>query len=280
MKKGINEWSFPAGWSIERKLEMARHFSFEGVELAFSEESFLTFQRKEKDLDWLMERLQENHLQIPSIATDLLWKYPLTHSDPAVREKGRQIVKEMIRLASYLRAETILVVPGMVDEKTPYDLAYERSQTALLNLAAFAKEHQVTIAVENVWNRLLLSPLEMRRWIDEMNHESVKVYFDVGNVLAYGYPEQWIRILGHRIEKVHVKDFRREIGTIHGFLPLLQGDVPWDKVMGALGEIGYGDYLTIEVPPHPRYPVESIKQGASALDAIMGRGDVHPSSAQ
>ncbi|CCQ95804.1 putative L-xylulose-5-phosphate 3-epimerase [[Clostridium] ultunense Esp] len=269
MKKGINEWSLPNEWSIQKKLEVVRQASFEGFEIVYSEEGFLNHQTKENDLVELKKQFDENHLEIPSIATGLLWKYPLTHLDRRIRECGIEIVKQMIRFAAYLKVRSILIVPGIVDTDTPYERAYELSQESILKVASFAKEHQVTIAVENVWNKFLLSPLEMRRFIEEINHESVKVYFDVGNILAIGYPEHWIQILGSLIDKVHVKDFKREIGTYHGFLPLLQGDVSWIKVMQSLKNIGYDDYLTVEFSPNRLYPVESIKNLSRALDVIM-----------
>ncbi len=108
---------------------------------------------------------------------------------------------------------------------------------------------QVVIAIENVWNKFLLSPLEMRDFIDSFKSNAVGAYFDVGNVLLIGYPEQWIRILGHRIKRVHVKDFKRSVGTVEGFVDLLEGDVDFTAVKEALADIGYDGYLTAELLP-------------------------------
>jgi L-ribulose-5-phosphate 3-epimerase len=125
--------------------------------------------------------------------------------------------------------------------------------------------------VENVWNKFLLSPLEMRRFIDEIDLPSVGVFFDVGNILLYGFPDQWIRILGKRIKRVHVKDFRTQVGTLHGFTGLLQGDVDWPAVIAALTDIGYDSYLTAEVLPAYRYHSDRlIHECGAAMDAIMG----------
>jgi L-ribulose-5-phosphate 3-epimerase len=110
-----------------------------------------------------------------------------------------------------------------------------------------AERRKVAIAIENVWNRFLLSPLEVRDLIDHLGSPYVGVYFDAGNILAYGYPQQWISILGARIKRVHVKDFRSDIGNIQGFANPLQGDVPWLAVRSALESVGYQGYITAEV---------------------------------
>ncbi len=126
------------------------------------------------------------------------------------------------------------------------------------------------MGIENVWNKFLLSPLEMARYIDEFDSPCVCAYYDVGNVLLFGYPEQWIRILGHRIQRVHVKDFKPAVGNYNGFVPLLAGDVNWTEVRLALQEIGYNDVLTAEIDPYASYPEQLIFDTARHIDVIIG----------
>jgi hexulose-6-phosphate isomerase len=130
----------------------------------------------------------------------------------------------------------------------------------------------VIIGIENVWNKFLLSPLEFRDFIDSFNSKYVGSYFDVGNVMLTGYPEDWIRILGNRIKAVHVKDFKRTIGNANGFVGLLEGDVNWKRVVLALREINYDDYMVAEIiPPHFQFPKFTLKSTSLALDYILGR---------
>jgi hexulose-6-phosphate isomerase len=212
-------------------------------------------------------RAKELGLTIPSLATALHWQSPLT--DPVHGPKGREIVRRMLELAEAAGAGAILVVPGLVTEQVPYDTAYERAAEALSDLAATAKAHKVIIGVENVWNRFLLSPLEFRRFLDDIGSDWVKAYFDCGNVLVNGFPDQWIRMLGSRLARVHVKDFRQSVDNIHGFVPLLQGDVNWPAVKQALHDVNYNGYVSVEVPPPAHFPEAALRQAAQALDLIL-----------
>lgn len=154
----------------------------------------------------------------------------------------------------------------------PYDIAYDRAQEAVSQLARTAAEHKVNIGLENVWNKFLLSPLEMRNFIDEIGSPWVGSYFDVGNTLANGYPQHWISILGKRIKKVHFKDYRRQAGGLHGFVDLLAGDVDYPVVVKALEAVGYDDYVIAEMIPAYTYHSEQIIYNTSrSMDRILGR---------
>ncbi len=151
----------------------------------------------------------------------------------------------------------------------PYDIAYNRSLKEISELVAYAEKYQVYIGIEHVWSKFLLSPLEMRDFIDKLGSKYLGAYFDVGNVLLYGYPEQWIRILGSRIKAVHFKDFKTEIGTINGFCPLLYGDVNWIEVMRAFHDVKYNGFVTAELFPPKLYPDQMIFDTASAMKRIV-----------
>lgn len=277
VKKGINQWSFPASMGISECLKLASKAGFDGIELCLAEEGEFSLDKPREYVTELARIADDVGVEILSVATGLNWKYPPTASDPLVRAKSQEIARRQLEFASLLGADTILYVPGAVNvpwepssEVIEYSVAYGRAKEALAELAGIADEFGVDIGVENVWNKFLLSPLEMCQFIDELAHPRIGSYLDVGNVLISGYPEHWIKILGDRIKKVHIKDFRMDIGTIAGFTNLLQGDVNWPGVVSALREVNYDDYLTAEImPPYRFCPEKLIYDISSSLDGIL-----------
>jgi len=215
------------------------------------------------------DRIGSFGLEAPSVASGLGWKYPLSSADAAVVKKGKRAVERSLEAASELGAGTILVVPGTVTEEVGYAQAYERSQRALRELAPRAEDLGVNIGVENVWNKFLLSPLEFRRYLEEIGSDFVRAYFDVGNILVSGYPQDWIRVLGDYISCVHVKDFSTKIGNINGFTYLLQGDVNWKEVMAAFREVGYDHYLVAELGAFKFFPTKMLRDTCSSLERII-----------
>jgi len=216
-------------------------------------------------------------IELPSLASVLFWQYPLTSSDTKIRQKCKDVIKKQLEIAEIFGADTILVIPGMVgadfipgSEIVSYDTAYDLALNALYELKSDAEKAKVSIGIENVWNKFLLSPLEMRDFIDKIGSEYVNSYFDVGNVLINGYPEQWIKILGKRIKKLHFKDFRRNVGNISGFVDLLTGDVNYPEVINALDEIGYNDYAIAEISPYNYYSLQVIENTFNSMKAILG----------
>jgi L-ribulose-5-phosphate 3-epimerase len=225
-------------------------------------------------------------IEISSLSSAMFWDYSLTSGNDEITRYARSILKKMIEIASWLNVGTILVVPGYVDvpfnpnaEVVPYEEAYQRAKKEINRFVHLAEENEVVIGIENVWNKLLLSPLELRDFIDSFSSERVGSYFDVGNVMLTGYPEDWIRILGHRIKGVHVKDFKKAVGNINGFVGLLEGDVDWKEVLRALLDVRYDRYLVAEIiPPYTHYPEVTIKNTSIALDYILGRTGINPVS--
>lgn len=172
------------------------------------------------------------------------WGAPFSDPDPKVIAKGMEGMETALRSAKALGAETVLLVPAVVKEDVSYGDAYKRSQRCIRKLLPLAEELGVIIAVENVWNKFLLSPLEFARYVDEFDSPWLKAYFDVGNVIIYGYAQDWIRTLGKRIVKIHLKDFKRKG---YQWTNLLDGDVNWKEVRLALDEIGYNGFMTTEL---------------------------------
>jgi hexulose-6-phosphate isomerase len=177
------------------------------------------------------------------------WDAPLSHPDPAVAGRGLQQARSALRSASSLGADNILLVPAVVNARTRYVDAYKRSQENVRTLIPAAQELKVMILIEEVWNNFLLSPLEFARYVDEFNSPWVQAYFDVGNVVRFAWPEDWIRTLGTRIKKVHIKDFKGGpgLGTSGAWVNLREGSINWPEVRRALAEIGYADYMTCEL---------------------------------
>ncbi|RKY03275.1 sugar phosphate isomerase/epimerase, partial [Candidatus Poribacteria bacterium] len=206
MRIAISQLVLPRDKSLDEHLQLAKSAGYEGIELSFRREE-LNLDMKESELQAIRDKCLEYGV-VPCSACGV--SAPLTSPNRDEREKGKENVVKLLRCAKALGIDAVLVVPGAVTESVPYDAAYENCLRSLMELAPIAEEIGVAIAVENVWNRFLLSPLEMRRMLDEVDSPYVGAYFDVGNVVIFGYPEQWIRILGPKIKKVHFKDFRRK----------------------------------------------------------------------
>jgi hexulose-6-phosphate isomerase len=278
MKKGVNQWAFGTK-KLKDVFALAKQAGYDGVELVIDEkDGEINLGSTQKDIEKIVVEAKKAGVEISSLATGLFWTCSLTSDDVQERARARDIVKKMIAVASWLHVDAILVVPGAVDvffipdsKVVPYDKVYERSLAALQELAPVAEKAQVAIGVENVWNKFLLSPLEMKAFVDAVGSPYVGVYFDVGNVIPFGFPEQWIRILGKRIKKVHFKDYRRAVGTLAGFVNLLYGDVDWAAVMQAFKETGYSNYVNAEVFPPPQHPESLIFETSIAMDRILGR---------
>ncbi len=293
MKKGINIWSFPPGMGVVDCMRMAKEAGFDGIELVLSEHGEIHLASTAQQMSSYRRQAERIGIEVSGLATGLFWCYSLTSNRAETREKAKGIVKRMIDAAEVVGADTVLVVPGIVgvdfkaDEVVPdaatrdmspfydvvdYDVAYERSFTAIRELAGYAEARKVFIGIENVWSKFLLSPLEMRDFVDKIGSPYVGVYFDVGNVVYCGYPNQWIKILGRRIKKLHFKDYRRAAGGLCGFVDLLSGDVDYGKVIEALRAIGYNGYANAEMtPPYRTHPEQIIFNTSASMDRILGR---------
>ncbi len=266
MKKGICYGCIRAEGGVAQRLAATRAAGFDAVELSFAAgaEDPLTMDLNEAEIDALRDLVASCGLEATSLMGGaLLREAPLVSADPGLRAQGVANLRRGLRVAARLGADTILVHPGQLRPQARYDAAFEWLVTALRELRPDLEAAGVGLAVENVWNKFLLSPLEMRDLIDAVGHPLVGAYFDVGNVVAFGYPEQWLRILGPRVRRVHVKDFRGRPGQLGGFCQLMDGDVDWPAVVAALGAIGYDGHLTSEVGG------VGLQETAQRLDRIM-----------
>lgn len=258
MKKSINRWTFPADKSLAEIAGTARDAGFDGLEPTLEREGELALATGEAACRKLGDMIRETGLDVASLACGLFWQASYTSPDPADRARAREWTIAGLDRARWLGTDTLLVVPGVVGHFkrpavriTPYAEALRLAFEALRELASEAEERGVAIAIENVWNQFLLSPVEMRDLIDRVNSPMVRVYFDVGNVLKFGFPQDWIETLGRRIARIHLKDFKIAMGNIEGFCPLGEGDADWPAIMTALQQIGYAGPLTYEGPGDP-----------------------------
>ncbi|MBE9914858.1 sugar phosphate isomerase/epimerase [Paenibacillus donghaensis] len=273
MKKGINQWCFPAGTPFSKLMRTSSAAGFETIELNLYAPGGigLTMDTTLEEAKALARLVRSYGLTVTSLSTEMLGRYPLSSPDKDIRRLGVDSVRKQIELALEMEADTILVVPGRIEADVTYEDIWERSQMALQPLIDEIDGTGLCIAIENVWNQFLWSPLEMARYIDQFESSLVGAYFDVGNTLAYGKPEHWIRTLGKRIRSVHVKDFRTGVGNYHGFVPLLSGDVDWLNVRLALSDISYQGSLTAELEPYASFPDQLIFDTSRHLDVIMGK---------
>lgn len=301
MKKGITYWSFEGGLEgkadIESVLKQAKAAGFDSVELAIPG-GILQFDSSEAQCADIAKLAKSIGIEISSVATGVYWGTSLTASDAGVRKQAIEYTKKLLHIARWLGTDAILVVPGAVDvffdpacERIGYDECYKRSQQSLRACLKTAETLKVSICLENVWNKFLLSPLEYRDFIDSFNSRYVKSYFDCGNVRLTGFPEHWIGLLGKRIGRVHWKDFKfifygggehgdaasiaagcRNIAAGSGwagaysFCDLGAGDVNWKAVMTSLRKARYNAYVTAEMLPwRPGLPEQVSKDMGKIL---------------
>lgn len=299
MKKAVNQWCFPPEWDWPTVFGLCEQTGFEGLELSidyppffeamrhapgegliaeiaksvgssFSASKSLQIDSSESEIRSVVDLAHDHGVNISSVLTISQFHYSLIDDDPAVRQTGIDLVRKLLDIAAIAEAPNVLVVPGVVTSRINYEDAYRRLEDALTELRPAAEERRVGLGLENVWGRFLYSPLEMRDLVDKLESPFVGVHFDVGNVMQYGYPDQWIRLLAGRLLSIHLKDFIDEIGNIRAFTHLFQGDVPWESVMRALRDVGYAGYLIAEVPPYRFAPDEGIRDISRKMDILLG----------
>jgi L-ribulose-5-phosphate 3-epimerase len=233
IKKAIMYAMIGVKGSVMEKFRAVKEAGFEGVEAMGGMSN-----------DEVIEAAKANGLKIPSVCCHTHWARPLSDANPETRKVGVQGLETSLRDAKKYGAKSVLLVPAVVNKQVSYADAYKRSQEEIRKVIPLAQELGVVIAIENVWNQFLLSPLESARYVDEFESKFVGWHFDIGNIINYGWPEQWIRILGKRIQQLHIKEYSRkkrdEKGPGAGFsVEFLEGDNDWPAIMKALDEIGY-----------------------------------------
>lgn len=245
LKKGLVFGMIKEGLSLTDKFKIAKDAGFDGIELNSPSEF---------SISEILEAKEKSGIELPSVINKDHWSKPLSDPNPTIRTQCIESMVKSLEEVKQFGGNTVLVVPGVVNEKVSYEQAYITSQNSIRKLIPYAEKTGIQIGLENVWNNFLISPVEAKRYVDEINHPLVGWYFDVGNVLRYGWPEHWIRTLNRHIIKLHIKEFSRGFmnskGLREGFnVELLEGDNNWPMVMKAVREINHqGGWLTAELP--------------------------------
>jgi hexulose-6-phosphate isomerase len=242
MTPGLVWGMLPENLSIADKFKLSADAGFRTLEAYTTED--------EKTAEEIKKAAETSKIRITSVMNQAHWKYPLSSADSEAVKKGMDGMRASLRNAKLWGADAVLLVPAVVNAETRYQDAWTRSQKQIRELIPLAAELKVIIAVEEVWNKFLLSPLEFARYVDEFKSPWVRAYFDVGNVVISGFPQDWIRTLGKRIVKVHLKDFKMGKGwnpITANFVNLGEGDIDWPQVQAALTEIGYTGVVTAEL---------------------------------
>ena len=232
------------GKSPLEKLELAKAAGLEGVELDSPTDEYTQ--------DAMLDALARTGMRVADVVDSVHWSKPLSDPNPAVRDAGRAGLETALKDARRYGADSVLLVPAVVSNKVAYDEAWERSTAEIRKVLPLAAELNVHVAIENVWNDFLLSPMEAARYVDQFESEWVGWHMDLGNVVLYGRPAQWVRILGQRIQRLHIKDYSRKKldgeGRWKGFdVELGDGDADWPAIVSALDAIGYRGWASAEV---------------------------------
>jgi hexulose-6-phosphate isomerase len=243
IKKALKFGMVDGEMSLLEKFKLIKSTGFDGVEMDSP---------TELSMDEILEAKGKSKLEIPGVVDSVHWKSALSDPDASVRATGRKALETALRDCKKLGGTSVLLVPAVVNKKVSYQEAWDRSIAEIREVLPLAKELEIHIAIENVWNQFLLSPLEAARYVDQFESPWIGWHFDIGNVVNYGWPEQWIRTLGKRILKLDVKEYSRkkrdELGLWKGFdVEIGEGDCDWAAVMTALDEIGYSGWAAAEV---------------------------------
>lgn len=239
IKKAVEFSMLPKTLSVVDAFQLAHDCGFEEIECPTTPEQA----RAEE----MLAASKKTGVRIHSVMNQAHWSFPLSSPDAAVVEKSLEGMRTSLNNAKLWGADTVLLVPAVVNAEVSYAQAWERSQRQIRKLIPIAQESKVVIGIEEVWNKFLLSPLEFAHYIDSFESPWIKAYFDVGNVAISGYPQDWIRVLGKRIVKLHIKDFKFE-KNVASWVALKEGQIDWHAVHAALAEIKYKGTASVELP--------------------------------
>lgn len=260
IKKGLVLDMLPARLSYAERMKLARDVGFEVVQAPTTAD--------EHEAEDIKKAADGVNIRIDSVMNMDHWKCPLSSGDPAVVKKSLAGMRTSLHNAKLWGSDAVLLVPAVVNAQTSYLDAWSRSQTQIRKLLPLAEELKIVIAIEEVWNKFLLSPLEMAKYIGEFQSPWIQAWFDVGNVMFYGYPQDWIRTLGKSIVKVHLKDFKRKENG-YEWVNLGDGDVDWEAVREAFRGIGYAGSAICELQGGDETYLRDVSRRVDRL--VLGR---------
>ena len=263
--KAINYWvlgGFEGNKSPQEAIDDAAEMGLDGVELTFGD--CVKEDITAAECEAIKSYAQEKGVGLKTMASGFYWGCSPGSPDKSERQKAIAFTKKYLQTAANFGVETILLVPGAVDVAwdesrpvVPYQEVWENATKSFKELVPVAEKLNVNIGFENVWNKFLLSPMEIKIFIEQFNSSNIGCYLDLGNTLLNGYPEHWITLLGSHVKAIHVKNFERTDcgGVLHGFGDSLnEGALDYTKVKTALETINYNGPLTIEMIPFSRLP--------------------------
>lgn len=279
MYKALNYWVF-GGFTGEKTpfefIDFAAENGLDGIELTVGDA--INVDISEAECRKIAEYAKEKNVALRTLATGAYGDVSLGAADETERVNAIEFTKKYIQIANWMGVPTILVVPGSTfvawNPARPvvsYKTTWENSTKSLKELLPLAESLGVTIALENVWTRFLISPMEWKLFLDQFDSENIGMYFDVGNCALYCKGVDYVEILGKRIKAIHLKNFRGEDcgGVLHGFGDdLLDGEVEFEKIFAALEKIGYEGAFTVEMIPFSRLPDLVLPDNDLALKMV------------
>jgi hexulose-6-phosphate isomerase len=270
--KSICSVIFPRDMPLTERFRLARNAGFDAIEIRMVDDVGLD--STPEQMKQLAAEARKTGIAIASMwVSRPLSDNPINSPDPAVRAKGVAALEKSIELAHYAGCGALLIYPARLGSGAKFQIGsqdtWDRVSDAFRKVIPAAERGKVILTPENVWNKFLLSPLEMRAFVDQFRSPWLQTHFDIGNVVQYGYPQDWILTLGARIKRVHVKDYKLSSRAGQGgFVDLLEGDVDWKAVMTALVNVDYRGYLSPEIGHNPSDP-DQLKKVSQALDKIL-----------
>jgi hexulose-6-phosphate isomerase len=278
MIKGISYLSFENGLEGTHPIDLAiketKSHGFSALELAISNQGVLTTSATQNECQNIRQQIDGSGLFVDSLASGMSWAINPTSDDEVMRKQSVTLHKDALKVASYLDCKALLYVPGVVkspisSEIVRYDRALERAEKAINELLPIAEDLDIDLCIENVWNGLFYSPIELRDFVDSFDSEKLGVYLDIGNLIGYQqYPPHWVELLGPRIKRVQIKDYRENFDWTgsFSFCDLGAGDVPWQETIKSLKQIGYKGTVIAEMLP---WDETLLARTSSAMDALF-----------
>ena len=236
------------------------------VDIGFKEMEVRTVEKNDEAAK-IKNAADKAGLRIHSVMNQAHWRYPLSSPNRQEVETSMQGMRASLHQAELYEADTVLLVPAVVRDDTTYEQAWKRSQEQIRELIPLAEKLDVIIAVEEVWNKFLLTARDFVQYIDEFEHPLIQAYVDVGNMVHYGVPQHWIRQVGKRIVKVHLKDYVRRTRQ---FVNLGEGDIQWEEVRKAFAEVGYTGTATVELKAGDRAYLADVSRRVDRLLGLAG----------
>ncbi|HSB14518.1 MAG TPA: sugar phosphate isomerase/epimerase family protein [Bryobacteraceae bacterium] len=269
--KSICRVNFPKQMPIEECFRQAKNAGFDAIEVPMLDEFVPTATADQ--VKAIGDQAKKAGVAIAALWVSPLGENPLNHPDAEVRAKGVEAIRKATEFAVYLNCDGLLLVPGYVGYGNKffqgYEVTYERITAELRKALPYAEQAKVVMAVENVGNRFLVSPLDARSFVDQFRSPWLSFFFDIGNILTHGFPQDWILTLGPRIKRLHAKNRRATLRGPQG--PpggLLEGDVDWKAVMSALVQVNYRGFISPEYGYNPDDP-DQLKKLSAELDTIL-----------